>query len=70
MSMVSLTVAPLLKSYDSDFKYWYVGLVPLGIFVILSVILAMPAVKILTWEDPLADMLSSKAKESTKTALL
>merc|ERR1719161_2746032 len=23
MSMVSLTVAPLLKSYESDFQYWY-----------------------------------------------
>jgi len=62
MSMVSLTVAPLLKQYQTDFQFWYIGLIPLAIFIILTVILAMPAVKILTWEDPLADLLAESAK--------
>merc|ERR1719443_2444055 len=49
MSMVSLTVAPLLKEYTVDFEFWYLGLIPLAIFVGLTLILALPAVKILTW---------------------
>jgi len=57
MSMVSLTVAPLLKNYHTDFQYWYIGLAPLGVFVVLTLILAMPSVKILTWEDPLTALL-------------
>ena len=62
MSMVSLTVAPLLKSYGSapdnqgDFEHWQYGLVPLSIFVVMSLILSSKAVNILTWDDPLADM--------------
>jgi inorganic pyrophosphatase len=60
MSMVSLTVAPLLKSYTEDFHNWQFGLIPLGLFVGLTLILAMPGVKILTWEDPLADLLADK----------
>jgi len=62
MSMVSLTVSPLLKAYTEDFQMWYMGLVPLAVFVILTLILAAPAVKILTWEDPLAEMLAGAGK--------
>jgi len=69
MSMVSLTVSPLLKKYESDFQFWYIGLIPLGIFVLLTVILAMPAVKILTWEDPLADMLAGTSKKNSKAMI-
>merc|ERR1712032_645933 len=43
MSMVSLTVAPLLADYDSDFKYWYFGSVPLAIFIGLTLILPQTA---------------------------
>ena len=66
MSMVSLTVAPLLKSYGSapdnqgDFEHWQYGLVPLSIFVVMSLILSSKAVNILTWDDPLAEMVSDK----------
>jgi len=69
MSMVSLTVSPLLKKYENDFEFWYIGLIPLGIFIVLTLILAMPAVKILTWEDPLADMLSAAAKKGSKAMI-
>ena len=57
MSMVSLTVAPLLKQYHEDFEYYYYGLVPLGIFIVLTLVLASPSVNILTWDDPLNKML-------------
>jgi Na+/H+-translocating membrane pyrophosphatase len=60
MSMVSLTVAPLLADYTYDFKYWYFGLAPLGAAIALTVILS--CVNILTWDDPLADMLSGAGK--------
>jgi len=63
MSMVSLTVAPLLKFYMEDFQYWYYGLIPLGIFVILTLILGSPSINILTWDDPLANILTGEKKE-------
>merc|ERR1719298_45757 len=66
MSMVSLTVAPLLKSYGSapdnqgDFEHWEYGLWPLGIFVFMTFVLSSKQVNILTWDDPLAEMVSDK----------
>jgi K(+)-stimulated pyrophosphate-energized sodium pump len=63
MSMVSLTVSPLLKDYKEDFEFWYLGLVPTGIFVVLTLILASPMVNILTWDDPLAGMLAGASKK-------
>jgi len=66
MSMVSLTVAPLLKNYGSapdnqgDFEHWQYGLAPLGIFIAITLILSSKAVNILTWDDPLAEMVSDK----------
>merc|ERR1712167_276262 len=64
MSMVSLTVAPLLKNYHDDFQYYYFGLVPLGAFVLLTLVLASPSVNILTWDDPLNQMLDAKKSGS------
>ena len=57
---ISLTVAPLLASYTEDFKFWYYGLAPLGAAVILTFILTLPSVNIITWDDPLADMLAGE----------
>ena len=59
MSMVSLTVAPLLSTYTEDFKYWYLGLFPLGVAFVLTWVLS--SMNILTWDDPLADMLAAPA---------
>ena len=67
MSMVSLTVAPLLTTYTEDFKFWWYGLAPLGVAVVLTFILS--SMNILTWDDPLADMLASP-KEATKKAMV
>lgn len=54
MSMVSLTVAPLLGS--SDWDNWYYGLVPLFMFILITFILVKK--EILTWKDPLQSMVS------------
>jgi H(+)-translocating pyrophosphatase len=64
MSMVSLTVAPLLKDNTADFQNYYYGLVPLGAFVLLTLILASPSINILTWDDPLNQMLDAKKSGS------
>jgi len=77
MSMVSLTVAPLLAKYghaakgevndpdyvapnQGDFEHASYGLVPLGIFILITLVLSSKKVNILTWDDPLADMVSDK----------
>ena len=64
MSMVSLTVAPLLSTYTEDFLYWYYGLAPLGVAAILTAILVQ--MNILTWDDPLANMLAAPAPAGKK----
>jgi len=63
MSMVSLTVAPLLTSYTADFQFWYYGLIPLSLAIILTIILGLPSINILTWEDPLAHLLQSAGED-------
>merc|ERR1711937_404112 len=61
MSMVSLTVAPLLKGKE-DWEDWYFGMVPTAVFVVASIVLVF--MNILTWSDPLGDMIKgSKAAE-------
>jgi len=62
MSMVSLTIAPILANYTSDFLYWYYGVVPLAVAIIITLILSSDSVKILTWEDPLANILAAEAQ--------
>merc|ERR1712085_108360 len=68
MSMVSLTVAPLLAKYgqakgvegqpgyvapnDGDFEHASYGLVPLGIFILITLVLSSKKINILTWDDP------------------
>ena len=37
MSMVSLTIAPVLKSKDGDWDEWYYGLIPLFLMIVISV---------------------------------
>jgi len=59
MSMVSLTVAPLLANYQEDFQFWWYGLVPSAAFAIVTFILVQ--MNILTWEDPLGQMIDGAA---------
>merc|ERR1712080_611738 len=63
MSMVSLTIAPLLSG-NADWQNWYFGLIPFAIFILLTAYLMLPMsgsrpdggkerIPILTWKDPL-----------------
>merc|ERR1712061_75064 len=56
MTMVSLTIAPLLKDDSNvpndDWENWYLGMIPLAIFTCATLSLAYKG--ILTWKDPLA----------------
>merc|ERR1739844_632684 len=56
MSMVSLTIAPLLKNSsdvaNKDWENWFFGMIPLGVFIIVTFALFFKG--ILTWKDPLA----------------
>jgi K(+)-stimulated pyrophosphate-energized sodium pump len=59
MSMVALTIAPLLKDKENgvnvgndDWERWYYGMIPLGVGVAITAILVYR--QILTWKDPLA----------------
>jgi len=59
MSMVSLTVAPLLKG-NADWENYYFGFIPLGLFIIITAVLVQK--EILTWKDPLQAMVSSSSQ--------
>merc|ERR1712110_911848 len=69
MSMVSLTISPLITGKD-DWENWYHGLIPFAIFLILSVVLVY--MKVLTWKDPLkslaADTKAAAVSAGTKAA--
>jgi len=68
MSMVSLTIAPLLKDASNvpneDWENWHYGLAPLAVFFLVTVILACKG--ILTWKDPLAKQ-QTEASASTSS---
>lgn len=63
MSMVSLTVAPMLSN-KADWDEWYLGIIPLVIFLVTTVVLM--AMQILTWKDPIAEMQARSALSETK----
>jgi len=68
MSMVSLTIAPLLKDgsgvANKDWENWYFGMIPLAVFFIVTIALAFKG--ILTWEDPLAKEQDKASKVEDK----
>merc|ERR1712203_59240 len=53
MSMVALTIAPLIRGHQ-DWEQWYFGMIPLGAFVVVTSVLVLK--NILTWTDPLAQV--------------
>ena len=65
MSMVSLTVAPLMEGKE-DWEDWYFGMVPTAIFVVASIVLVF--MNILTWSDPLGDMIKGTKAAEEKPA--
>lgn len=62
MSMVSLLIAPILKN-NEDFKDWWAGMIPLGLFVIITAVLMYA--KIITWKDPLAEHLAAEQESKS-----
>jgi len=62
MSMVSLTVAPLLGKEDWD--NYYFGFIPLAVFVIVTYVLVNK--EILTWKDPLQSMVAGAEAEKSQ----
>merc|ERR1711920_55079 len=69
MSMVSLTIAPLLKDNSNvaneDWENWHFGIIPFGVFVAVTFALAYNG--ILTWKDPLAKEQSCEKAEVDET---
>merc|ERR1712100_949296 len=70
MSMVALTIAPLLRERkgtgmakysegNDDWENWGWGMIPLGLCIVITAVLMFA--KILTWKDPLANAQPSAA---------
>ena len=66
MSMVSLTIAPLLKTYDKHWEFYYWGFPPLGSSSSSRRLVVYTG--ILTWEDPIGKMLDEGEKKSPAEA--
>merc|ERR1719387_1875560 len=60
MSMVSLTISPLIRG-NKDWDKWYLGMIPFAIFAFLTFYLSSQ--NILTWADPLAGSSMGDAEE-------
>merc|ERR1712038_1766264 len=65
MSMVALTIAPLLKDDlnmgNEDWENWGWGMIPFGIGLLATIVLAFFGV--LTWKDPLQGKAEPEAKD-------
>merc|ERR1712048_1269047 len=53
MSMVALTIAPLIAGNEAWDNWWF-GMIPLVLFIIVTAVLVFK--EILTWKDPLGAM--------------
>merc|ERR1712087_796085 len=65
MSMVALTIAPLIKDDlnmgNEDWENWGWGMIPFGIGLLATIVLAFFGV--LTWKDPLQGKAEAETKE-------
>ena len=68
MSMVSLTVAPLLKAYHKNWDHYHWGFIPFGLFVIVTY--ALVKNNILTWQDPIQALLEKGANQADEESAL
>jgi inorganic pyrophosphatase len=72
MSMVSLTMAPLVENH-ADWQKWQYGMAPTAIFVVASLILSPLVMDIVGWSDPLKDLIqgaqSSEDKRNSAVSL-
>jgi inorganic pyrophosphatase len=62
MSMVSLTIAPLVEN-NEDWENWMYGMAPTAIFVVATLILSPLVMDIVGWSDPLKDLIQKGAEE-------
>jgi inorganic pyrophosphatase len=62
MSMVSLTMAPLVEN-NADWANWYYGMAPTAIFVVATLILSPLVMDIVGWSDPLAGLVAAATEE-------
>jgi len=62
MSMVSLTMAPLVEN-NADWQNWIYGMAPTAVFVVVSLILSPMVMDIVGWSDPLKDLIESGKEE-------
>merc|ERR1711939_414916 len=65
MSMVSLTMAPLVEN-NGDWENWMYGMAPTAIFVVASVILSPLVMDIVGWSDPLKDLIQGSQSTEEK----
>merc|ERR1719183_1424953 len=61
MSMVSLTVAPLIAN-NEDWQNWMYGMVPTFIFAAATLILSPLVMDIVGWSDPLKELIQNAEK--------
>jgi inorganic pyrophosphatase len=64
MSMVSLTISPILAKSPGDWEDWYAGLPVLVVFIGITAYLVFK--EILTWKDPLANAASTETPAPQK----
>merc|ERR1712072_1337452 len=65
MSMVSLTMAPLVENH-ADWEDWIYGMAPTAIFVVASIILSPFVMDIVGWSDPLKDLIQGSEDKKVK----
>jgi inorganic pyrophosphatase len=65
MSMVSLTMAPLVEN-NGDWENWMYGMAPTAVFVFASLILSPLVMDIVGWSDPLKELIQSSEKTEEK----
>merc|ERR1719484_14440 len=65
MSMVSLTIAPLVEDHE-DWQDWIYGMAPTAIFVVASLILSPLVMDIVGWSDPLKDLIQGSQEQQDK----
>merc|ERR1712139_658037 len=60
MSMVALTIAPLIAG-NGSWDNWYFGMIPLALFIVITAVLVVK--EILTWKDPLGALDKAEGKK-------
>jgi inorganic pyrophosphatase len=62
MSMVSLTIAPLVEN-NADWDNWIYGMAPTAVFVVASLVLSPLVMDIVGWSDPLKELIQGSEEK-------